>query len=33
MTDSADEDLYSDTVYLNAVHRDNEKQWKIGSVS
>ena len=27
MTDSSDGELYSDTVYLDAVNRDDEKQW------
>ena len=26
-SDFSDEDLYSDTIYLNAVNRDDEKQW------
>ena len=29
VTDSSDGDLYSDTVYLNAVNRDDEKQWNV----
>ena len=29
MTDSSDAELYSDTVYLDAVNRDNEKQWNV----
>ena len=27
MNNSSEGDLYSDTVYLNAVNRNNEKQW------
>ena len=29
VTDSSDGDQYSDTVYLNAVNRDDEKQWNV----
>ena len=28
-SDFSDEDLYSDTIYLNAVNRDNKKQWNV----
>ena len=29
VTDSSDGDLYSDTVYLNAINRDNKNQWNV----